>query len=548
MNKPIRQLWILAIAASSAQLCAQSLPPATLPGRIEQDSKKEPQPASRKEVIQVDRARFAEQVPAGAAGTRLVLSAVTLRGNTVIPTAELAPLWASSIGKEVSLSEVFTIAARISAHYRARGYVLSQAIVPQQDLRPEGASVRIEVLEGYVDKLSLIGIDDRRLRDYFVPVLAEKPLRLATLERSLLLVNELAGVNAQANLKAGSVPNASDLAVVVAKVPAQFSLSAHNRSAPAQGRVRVEAGAELLDTFGMFDRHTFRLISSGDNRLNLLSYGFEAPLGSDGLKLQLSASSSRSKPTTALGNIDTNSDNLSIGVNYPLLRSRQINFGLRAALAGYNNSSDSSATTATTEDRIRAVRVGAAADYADFAGGISMLDLEVSKGLSALGATRASDNYLPNPAFSKFSLYAARLQNLRGEWSILLAVTAQHSSDPLPTAEQLGLGGDTFLRAYDPSEVIGENGAAAKAELRYNVAFARVQSTVYTYFDAGSVRRKQAVGPDLKNTLAAAGVGVRFSGPARLKGYLEIAKPLRGVVASRNNKDARVFAGIGIDF
>lgn len=549
MNPRTRVLGLVtAFAGACEPLYAQTVPPAVLPGRIEQDIKKEPVPAPREEFIRIDRSRFAEQMPSGASDTRLVLSAITLHGNSVISSAELQALWAPLVGRQVSLADVFRVAARISAVYRERGYVLSQAIVPQQDLQAAGATVRIEVLEGYIEGVSFVGIDERRLRDFFAPVLAEKPLRLATLERSLLLVNELAGVTVQANLKAGLLPNASSLVVVASSTPPAYSLSAHNRSTPAQGRLRIEAALDFPGPLQRFDRHSLRLISSGDERLNFLGYGFEAPLGAQGLKFQLNASASRSKPTSALGNIDTKSDNLGLGLSYPILRSRQSNLAARVNLAGYNNSSDSALTTASSTDRIRALRIGVAADYADRVSGISMLDAEFSKGLSVLGAASAEPDTLADPQFTKMSLYLARLQHLGGEWSLLFAVTAQHSSDPLPSAEQLGLGGDTFLRAYDPSEVIGENGAAAKAELRYNFSARSVLATLYGYVDGGSVRRKQALGPDLKNTLTAAGFGVRVSGHSRFKGYLELAKPIRQVVASRGNKDVRLFGGIGTDF
>jgi hemolysin activation/secretion protein len=203
----------------------------------------------------------------------------------------------------------------------------------------------------------------------------------------------------------------------------------------------------------------------------------------------------------------------------------------------------------TSEDRIRAVRLGVSADHTDTAGGVNLLDLEYSQGLTALGASDADAPALngAKPDFSRISAYAARLQNLGGAFSLLVAVSAQASSDKLPTAEQLGLGGDTFLRGYDPSEAIGEQGLAAKFELRFNADFVTASTTWYAYVDSGSVKRQQVSGPALKTSLSSAGAGVRFSGPAGTRGYLEVAKPLGDKVASKNSSSARVFAGFGID-
>jgi hemolysin activation/secretion protein len=169
--------------------------------------------------------------------------------------------------------------------------------------------------------------------------------------------------------------------------------------------------------------------------------------------------------------------------------------------------------------------------------------------LSSLGAAKQGDPGVDaNPQFSKLTAYAARLQSLGGNWSALLAGTAQTSKDKLPTAEQLGLGGETFLRAFDPSEVIGEKGAAVKLEVRYDLGIAGFASTVYVYGDGGSVKRQQADGGYASTSLSSAGIGVRVSGPRRTRGYLEVAKPGRRDVISEGNRDVRVFAGIGIDF
>lgn len=536
-----------ALAACSAH--AQTPPGASLPGRTERDSQREPQPAKRDGAISIDRVRFPDQLPAGAKQMRLKLADITLSGNTVVSTDTLLPLWQPLLGKEVSLADVFGVAASISAAYRERGYVLSQAVVLQQDLNTVAARVRIQVLEGFIDKTTVSGTATPGLLAYLAPIGRERPATLATVERQLLLVNELAGVQAVGNLKAGTTPNASDLDLAVQRTAVQGSLTLHNRVAPSQGDVRLEGDITANGLLGDFDRHNLRLATSGNKRLNQLSYGLDAPLGSDGLKVQAGASISKSQPKVVATNLDTNSSNAYAGLSYPVLRSRQVNLGLRAQLAGYNNGSDTLAIR-TSEDRIRALRFGVTADYADAAGGVSLLDLEVSKGLSGLGASKADDPLLngAKPTFTRTTVYLARLQHLGGAWSLLGAATAQESGDKLPTAEQLGLGGETFLRGYDPSEAIGERGYATKLELRFNAEIAPLLTTFYAYADAGTVRRRRVSDTDLSTSLTSAGVGVRFSGPARVRGFVEVAKPLGDRVTSKDSKKARAFAGFGIDF
>ncbi|MCP5283213.1 MAG: ShlB/FhaC/HecB family hemolysin secretion/activation protein [Rhodoferax sp.] len=538
-------IWMLALLAGfgvSPQLSAQPAP-----GRVEQEIRPMPEP-TRRDSVRIPQPSFAEQVPQGADTVRFTLGEVVLSGNRTLSREELQPIWAEMLGKPVTLKQAFGIAAGITARYRAAGYVLSQAIVPAQNISTSGAvAFRIDVLEGFVERVTFSGFTSPLLAEYLAPVTNERPLRLATLERALLLVNELAGLRAQANLKAGATPGSSELELVAQQAPRSLSLLAHNRTTPSQGDVRVEAGADVKGLLGDFDRHNLRLVTSGDKRLNLIAYSGEAPVGASGLKALWSASTSRSEPDVDLPNVDTESTNASLGLAYPVYRSRESSLSVRTTFTGYNNSSGGGSTS---RDRIRAVRLGLTGDYADTVGGISLIDIEVSKGLSGLGASSSDDPLLngAQPDFTKATVYAARLQSLGGDWSVLLAATAQSSGDKLPTAEQLGLGGEVFLRAFDPSEVIGENGYAGKVELRYNLALGSAALTLYAYGDVGSVKRKQVGASDLEESLAAYGLGLRFSGPAGVRGYLEVAKPAKKDVASQGDRDPRGFAGLGFEF
>jgi len=530
---------------------AQAQAGATQPGRVERDRQPVPEPFKR-DGVRIDAPRFPEQVPPGAQASRFVLGEVQVSGNQALPTLALSLVWTPLLGKSITLAQAFGIAFDISARYRAAGFILSQAIVPAQELRTDGPAVlRIEVLEGFIDQVVFSGnAPVPALQAHLERVRQERPLRLQTLERGLLLVNELPGVSAQANIRPGASPNASELEVVAQRRRTDYSLSAHNRSTASQGRVRYEASAEVHGALADYDRHNLRWVTSASKRLNLLAYGGEWPLGGDGLKLQLGASVSKSEPSTdaLASHIDTRSNNYSLGLAYPVLRSRQANLGLRSTFNAYDNHADGIGGR-LSQDRVRALRLGVTGDRSDGWGGISLLDLEWSKGLSGLGADREGDpGVTANPQFSRFNVYVARLQNLGGRWSALLAGTAQRSRDRLPTAEQLGLGGETFLRAFDPSEVIGEEGAAAKLELRCDVAAAGLAGTLYAYRDIGHVTRRQNGGASLSNALSSTGIGIRMSGPHRTRGYLELAKPGSKDVASEGNRKPRVFAGGGVDF
>ncbi len=516
-------------------------------GRIEPDTRPVPEP-TRRDALRIPQQGFAENVPDGAQAQRFTLAGVQLAGNRAMGTTELQPLWAGSVGRSISLADAFAIAAAIGARYRAEGFVLSQAIIPPQELdQTAPAMLRIEVLEGYVEQVRLVGFSSPALVERLSGLSSERPLRLQTLERALLLANELAGVHVEANLKAGTAPNSSELQIVATQVPRTSSVLVHNRTAPAQGRLRIEAGSEFNGVLGAFDRHGIRLLSSGDRRLNLLDYHGEAPIGLDGGKANWGASWSKSQPDAPLPNIDSESRSLSLGLSYPLLRTRREGLVLRGTLHAYENRA---AEGLLQRDAIRALRVGVTLDLADDWDGLNLVDLEASAGLDGLGASAADDPRLngARPDFRRVTLYVARLQSLGGAWSLLAAATAQHAGARMPAAEQLGLGGDAFVRGFDPSEAIGESGFAAKLELRFNARLGAFSTTWYAFRDAGRVERRQVSGPTAATALASFGAGVRFGGPGGTKGYLEVAQPQEKDVSSQGNRKARAFAGLGIEF
>lgn len=534
---------------SAGVVQAQPPSPPLGAGRIEQDIRPEPKPLDRN--ISIEQPRYPEQVPAGASSAKFILRSVEVQGNKTIRTDNLSPIWAANIGKFISLADAFQFAAAITAKYRDAGYVLSQAIVAKQDLAVTGADLQITVVEGYIAQIT---IDDSpavqsALAPYAASITAERPTQLATLERNLLLLNELPGLSARANLKGSATYGASDLALSLAHDSAEFSLAAHNRTSDALGSVRVEAMADFRDTLMSFDRHTVRLISSLNERLAYAGYNGEVPAGASGLKLNWNASNSKSEPKVNIPfNIDSESTTFGLGMAYPVVRSRAANLDVRLRVDASNNSSSE---PFETEDKIRAVRVGATWDLADDFGGVTILDVEVAQGLSGLGASEKNDpmlsrNGLGTPDFTKESMYLARLQTLGGPWSLLIAGTGQYSRDVLVTSEQFGLGGDLFLRAYDPSEIVGDYGYAGKAELRANVGVSGFQSTIYAYQDIGKVFYRTT--DTSSQSILSTGLGIRFTVAQRIRGYVEAARPRHKIAVSTGDEDVRVFGGIGIDF
>ena len=526
------------------------------PGLIERQFQAPPQPRVRPGEFRVP---VPSQVaPPEAEGIRFLLRELTVEGATVYAPEALRAEYQSLLDREVSLAEIYTVANALTVRYRNDGYVLSQVLVPAQAV--EGGRVRLRAVEGYVAEVRFEGDAAGRLPlAYAQRIRAERPLTAATLERYLLLMNDLPGAFARATLAPSATEQgASDLVVQFAQRRASGGLSVDNRGGRALGPVRWSADVEQEAALGQGDSSGLRLVSTLDPELNYLSLFHEQALGTDGTRIGANLGWVRSQPDTSRVfiplDLETVSVTGSIALSQPLRRSRGENLSLRAAFTTYDGATELFGVR-DTEDRIRALRLGFTYDLADAWRGVNIVEMELGQGLNAFGASQAGDPDLSRangkPDFTKLNLYAARLQVLAPRWSLLAAVNAQYAFADLLAPELFSFGGEPFGRGYDPAELVGDDGLAAKLELRRTDALAAgplTAATAYGFYDFGYVRQRTPGGFPASESAASAGAGLRFDAGRHVSGFVELAKPLTRIVAAEGDKSLRGYAGLSLRF
>ena len=178
---------LLALGCAADAARAQLLPGSVQPGR-EREQLLERRISPRVTPGGVAISMPSTEAPAGAAQTLLTIRRVQVTGSTVYTEEQLAPLYRDQLNRQVTLEVVYDIAKRITAKYGADGYVLSRAIVPPQELTPGGATIRIQVIEGYVSRVEWPREKLARYRDFFTDytakIVANRPTNIRTLERS----------------------------------------------------------------------------------------------------------------------------------------------------------------------------------------------------------------------------------------------------------------------------------------------------------------------------------------------------------------------------
>lgn len=547
------------ICATLALLTAGPAPAATpAPGQIERQFVPPPEPKSTPE-------RPPAEVPAkppapAAAELRFTLQAVELRGMKSFSAGELSPAFDRLIGREVTLTELKAAANEITVRYRNAGHLLSQAFVPAQTV--EAGKVRVDIVEGHIDGFVLTGTTQAEspiIAELANRIVAERPVLTAKLERDLLLMNDLGGLFVRGTLvPSPDAPGAATLFLDVTRQPLTAGIAADNRGGRQLGPWRTNADLEGHGLLTPHDRTALRWTSSWNDKLNYLQLQHEQPVGVEGKRLGASLSVVRAQPPELFFiplNLETSSDALALNYVQPIIRSRSENLSWRANLTMHNGKTTLFGFT-ESEDRLRSLRLGFSWDAADALAGVNLVDLEYSHGIDGLGSSHNGDALLSRANgrvdYRKLTLYAARVQSIGGPWSALLAVSAQHAMTDLLSSELFSFGGEQFGRGFDPSELVGDHGSAAKLELRYGrrqpLSWLDAWS-FYAFYDAGMVRqRTPTAGSEQTSRAQSAGIGSRFDFGHQISSYLELAKPIGRDVAAEHDRDARAYFGLSVRY
>jgi hemolysin activation/secretion protein len=512
----------------SGNALGQVIAPGDEPGRIEQRFVPPPAP---KAGVTIHQGLESTLPPDQAEKVVLKLRAIRIEGNTAFTDAELRDLFADQIGKKITLRDIFRIAAEITARYGKAGYTLSRAIVPPQDFNQSGATVTIRIIEGYVDKVVWPeGIS--RYRDLFSSyaekIIAERPVRVQTIERYLLLANDLPGLRFSSKLRASDQNPAASTLEVALEDEDHFSLllGVDNRGTEGSGPFQPSAVATASNLLGLHEEFKFGYIAAGpqehSNReeLDYLTFGYHQVLSSEGLAFDVAGNASWGKPGTSdllLLDYQTDSLNVSGIMSYPLIRTRNTNLTGRVAFDWKNSESDFLGTL-STKDRLRIVRGELEFDHADEGNGVNQAILTLSQGIDGLGSTE-NGNPLASRSngrvdFTKATLQLSRTQNLGGGNSAYVVGFGQLAANPLLSSQECGYGGGWIGRSFEPSVVTGDHCALLLGELRHDfnvetLGLSRLQ--FYSFADYGSVWNIGApLGTAKHDEGASAGGGLRL--------------------------------------
>jgi hemolysin activation/secretion protein len=551
---------ILSMSVNS--FAAQPVPGPLVPGRQDKTFA-EPPANARSTAAPSVRLTVEQMAPEQARNIKFTLKSITLAGARAIPSVELKQLWEASIGQSISVEQLYGITNRITQYYADKGYALSFAILPAQNIT--SGNVTIRVVEGFVDRAVIAGDIKpslmHKIQGMANKITLEHPVRTATMERYLLLMNDIPGVTARATFAASEdVEEGSTMLVEIEHRAVNVQASIDNRLPKSLGRWDLSAAA--AENGALNDTESLRIEQHCGiycNLYNSTAVSVTRIMNPEGLLLGASINQSKDKPNTStlkalsfMGQGTT----VSLNASYPLIRTRQENLTLGVVASGSNLQTNTFAGV-LTHDKTRTVGLQGIYDFADSTGGISLIGLDLVKGIPHLQATKESDplkSHLNGTAdFTLAKLHVLRNQPLGSFYSKLdgfslyLQGAAQYSLDnPLLSASECTYGGTEIGRGYDNGSLSGDHCLMGSIELRRDVSIGRYMLQPYGFFDAARVwQRGILVAGERRSTGAqSTGVGARMSVSSHVMAGAEMAMPLRKPGSEDGKGDPRFFLSL----
>ncbi|MEA3013131.1 MAG: hypothetical protein QOD42_1676 [Sphingomonadales bacterium] len=461
----------------------------------------------------------------------VVAGAIRIDGATELPPAAFARAIEPYLGRPLGPDDLRALTRDVAAVARAAGFGLATAWIPSQSL--VAGVLRVVVDEGRIDAVEVEGSGREAVERRLAPLATGRPLRTAELERQLLLAGDLAGISlGRPRIVRRHGRNILKVRAVLDRVQGRATID--NSGSATIGPVRARLSVDVNSLVVPGDRLSVGGVVTPiqPREFQLAQASYTMPIGRNGTEASVRGYVGHTDPGASLRDEDVAgvSAEAEASISHPLLRSRAASLWASAAMIVRDSRLDRRGAR-VRDDRI-VTATATLSGNARFGGGRLRVRLSYVQGFDWLSATARGDPLASRPdgggPFSKVEFWAQYERPLGRGFSLDLRGQGQIASRPLLASEEIGLGGRQFLRGFDYWELSGDEGAAAAAEVRYDLAsglprpLRRLQ--LYLYADAGRVTNLR--GGFGGGSLASAGGGVRAWLVDGFEAGLELGLPL----------------------
>ncbi len=430
-------------------------------------------------------------------------------------------------GRCLSASDLEAILALLTKSFIDRGFITTRAYLPAQDLRT--GKLEITVVEGRIERYEIEGGRNGAIWPHGAfPGNPGDALNLRDLEQGIDQINTLASNNARLDLRPGSQPGQTVVAVQNASTfPVHLYGSYDNLGTAATGRNAASATVTLDSLLGLNElfavtRRQSVFPASGGHKSDSTAVHAQLPYGYNTFMVDYSQSNytnTLSLPSGATLKATGKTDTWSVGGDRVIFRDQASRVALSARLTTQESKNWLGGEFLQVSSRtLTFLDVGVNA-FTQAYGGIFNGRLAMVQGLSLLGALHDSPDLprdLPHAQFNKFTLdlgYNRRF-NIGGTGlTFSTQFSGQAANDTLYGTQQILIGGPSSVRGFQNYTLAGDNGYYMRNELGLPWQFAteaagNIAGRVYAGFDWGNVTNRAAGVPSGSLSGASLGVGL----------------------------------------
>lgn len=555
---------IIFSSLSTGAIWAADVPASATPDIVSKSLKQE-QPVQSQAVAPIEEPKPAAPSPlmAQAQKIKFQLNGIVLEGNHVYSTEQLAPIYEDDLHKTISVADLFGIVQDITNYYRNNGYIISRAVLPPQHVK--GGIVHVQIIEGYLGDVTVSGDPQGAkclVQGFGKEIAKSRPLEISRMEKYLTLANEIPSTDVKAVLSPSKKhPGAADLTLVTQSRRLSGYLSYDNYGTLYIGPQQMTAnlGLNSLINSGDTTQLTFTKTPRG-GELTYTDLNYNAALDAQGDRYTIGGTRAHTHPLFVLQpqQVDGVNMNYYTNIQFPIIRSRTKTLTVQTGFNYLDSNVNNFGNQQLYTDHLRSLGVSATYNFSDSWYGANLLYGEVRQGLPLAGY---SSNYDPATAttsrpggrgdYTKFDMAVSRLQVITGPFSIYGIAKGQWAFNPLLASEQFAYGGSQLGRGYDVAEIIGDKGAAASLEARYDWAVQKYLISniqFYLFYDGGAIWNYKFVGgTPTKQTALSTGGGARFYMNRWVSGNIMWAQPITKQVSALQATSTVVVDGATIN-
>ncbi len=423
------------------------------------------------------------------------------------------------LGRDMDFAAMQDLAQKVTASLRRHGYMTAVAYVPAQDIANH--TLKIKVIIGRIGDLRIdntSSLMDERLLSYIRDIRPGQLIKSQPLEKTLLTLNDLAGIKVTASMQPGKRRGSADLLLKVFDLEREGSyLSYDNYGSKSTGRNRFGIEYHYNNLTNVGDQISLSGMTSTDD-LHNFQLRYTVPVGNDGASLHLTAG----QMNYVLGgqydylNADGLTNTYELGVSIPMrrtyaqshfysvnVRHRDIHDYILSGMYGTEKTSDS-------------IEGDVYGYYRDDRNSFSYTIGHVAGDLHVRRNNYSAPDAVGNYHKSLMDLYY--IHEIDRNWQLHVSMSGQYGWTPLDSSEQFYISGADAVRAFVQGEAGGRSGLLGTVEIRRSLGITGLMATAFV--DAGRI-----MGDGTKD-LAGAGLGLIYQKSRDWYGKFDWATPL----------------------